>query len=101
MGSIQWANPNVPPSDDQRLVRRDPGSCMDRHVELSLAEAVNLEPDEPPRVRPVRRLVDEILHQVAVDPGLDARPPRHDAQPVPALVDEVAMAFVDLLLRRE
>ena len=67
-------------------------------IHFTFAETVNLQPDESFRVRLVHIFVDEILDQIAVDPGLNAWSTRNDPQRVPAFVDKVVMAGVDLLL---
>src|SRR5204863_8601406 len=94
-----WQSPDAdfPPPDSQRLLRRDAKVGVEIH--LTFAEAVNLQSNEPRRMRLVHGLVDEILHQVAVDPSLNARSTGDNTQSVPAFVDEVVMSLIDLLLR--
>jgi hypothetical protein len=57
---------------------------------------VNLQSDEPSGVGLVHVLVHEIFDRVAIHPGLNPRASRDNTQRVPALVDEVMMARVDL-----
>src|SRR3954465_2098731 len=90
---------DVSPPDRQCLARRDLQFRMQIH--LTFGEAVNLHADESPRVTLVNLFVREIFDEIAVDPRLNARPARDDAEPVPPVVDEMMMSFVDLLLRRQ
>src|SRR5437016_1178573 len=62
---------------------------------------MELQTDKSARVAFVDVFEDEILDRVSVHPCLNARPVRDDAQRVPSIVDEIMMAVVDLLLRRD
>jgi hypothetical protein len=53
---------------------------------------VDLQADEPARVRLADRVIDDVVDRLAVDPGLNPRSVGDDAQFVPAVVDEVRVA---------
>jgi hypothetical protein len=71
---------------------------MDRQADLSLAHAVELQPDESSGMCFVDLLVDEVLNGLPVHPRLNARSSGDDAQMIPSVVDEVGVTVVDLLL---
>src|SRR6187200_759350 len=52
-------DPDVAPLDHQRLARGDP--CLGVGVDLALAQAVDLQADEPARVRFVNGLIGDVL----------------------------------------
>ena len=74
----QRAHPNIAPLYDQGLARRDTPAGMNRPGDVVLIDAVDLKADEALLVGLVYLLVDEVLDHLAVDPGLDSRPPRYD-----------------------
>src|SRR5687767_8549875 len=95
IGLRQRADSDVAPLDHERLAGADPGAGVG--VDLALAQAVDLQADEPSRVRLVDRFIDNVLDRLTVHPGLDPRSAGDDAYLVPAVIDEVGMPLLDLL----
>ena len=83
----------------ERLTSADSGLRV--RVDFALAQTVDLQADEPAWVGLIDRVIDDVLDRLTVDPGLNARAARDNSHLVPAIVDEVGVALLNLLLRRQ
>src|SRR5688572_22325674 len=95
MSTCQWSNLDVAPFHYERLTLGDARSRVDRHRQFAIADAVNLQRDESPWVRLIHRFVHDVIDHLSVDVGGNAWSFGDDPQFVPALVDEMRVAFVD------
>src|SRR5690606_9256799 len=83
---IKRTDTNISPLHHQRFAG---GQVVFFKPRLLTVQSVDLEPNEAFRMGLIDLIVDQILHQMSVDPSLDARTAREDSQTIPSLVHEM------------